>query len=250
MKKEKAMFLFLALTGAMLLVTTCGYAQDLSSDKPVVPKAPPIRMQEQQSTVTTEKIAPGIFRIGEIIINKQLMLISFPAQVNMDKGLLEYLLVHAGGKTHESLLRTDIEPYNLQIAFLLLGFEGTDRPLPEQGSPETPKGESLEINVVYRNSENKLVSVKGEEWIMMKDNNEQKSISRLDWVFTGSVVFNGKFLAQSSGSIAAVYHDPAAIIDNASDGGESDERWYVKEGAVPAVGTPVSINIKAKGKIF
>jgi hypothetical protein len=48
------------------------------------------------------------------------------------------------------------------------------------------------------------------------------------------------------GSIIAIYHDPAALIDNASEGGESDKVWFVREGASPPVGTPVTVTIKRK----
>lgn len=252
MKKGKIIFVAYILIVSILFLINSGYAENETTDKPSVPNAPApdMHLHEKQPPVPMEKIASGIFQIGEIQINKKMMLVSFPAQINMDKGLLEYLVVRKGGKTHESLLRTDIDPYNIQIAFLLLGLEGTDRPLPQQGSSLIPKGEPLEIYIAYRNKENKLISVKCEDWITIKTKNEQKSISRLDWVFTGSTVFNGQFLAQSSGSIAALYHDPAAIIDNASEGGDSDEIWYVKEDGIPPVGTPVTINIKTKGKKY
>jgi hypothetical protein len=45
----------------------------------------------------------------------------------------------------------------------------------------------------------------------------------------------------------AIYHDPAALIDNTTPGGESDEIWFVKEGAVPQAGTLVTVIIKADG---
>ena len=44
------------------------------------------------------KIAPGVFRLGEIQIHKGAHNATFPAKINMDKGLLEYLLVQSGGR--------------------------------------------------------------------------------------------------------------------------------------------------------
>ena len=105
------------------------------------------------------KIAPGVFRIGEIQIHKKTRSITFPAVVNMDKGLLEYLLVQSQGKTHESLLRTEVDPYFLNIAFLLLGFEGTDNPLIEQGAAQIPQGEPVEIIIIYHDSDNPEIAV-------------------------------------------------------------------------------------------
>ena len=51
-------------------------------------------------------------------------------------------------------------------------------------------------------------------------------------------------MSQETGSIAAIWHDPVALIDNASQGGESNRIWFVKQGTVPPVGTPVTVTIK------
>jgi hypothetical protein len=201
--------------------------------------------QEPSSRILPiKKIAPGVFRLGEIQIHKGARSATFPAQVNMDKGLLEYLLVQSGGKTHESLLITDVDPYYLNIAFLLLGFEGTDSPLAEQGVADTPKGEAVEINIIYREGDRNR-KVLAETWIE-KSIGEKKESPSMMWIYTGSKVMQGTFLAQAEGSVVAVYHDPAALIDNAAPGGESDEIWFVREDVVPSAGTPVTVVIKAK----
>lgn len=191
-----------------------------------------------------EKIAPGQYRIGGININKADKTLSFPAFVNMEKGLLEYLLVRNAGKTHESLLRTAVEPYNLQVASLLLGLEGTSAPLTFQGSPEIPKGDPVEITIQFDGKDGRKVTVKPEEWIMQVVDGVKKDVPPVRWVFSGSVVYNGRFAAQVDGSMVSVFHDPVAMIDNASPGGENDKIWFVKEGAVPPIGTPVTITIK------
>jgi hypothetical protein len=212
---------------------------------PIHPGVNPSPPPDQMKTIPAEEVSAGIFRIGDIQINKENRSIIFPALVNMDKGLLEYLLVHSAGKTHESLFRTKVQPYNLQLAFMLLGFKGTDRPLPYQGAPEKPKGEPLEITVTYDKKENQTTTIRPEEWIVKTEANKQKDIGALNWVFTGSMVIERDFLAQREGSIIAIFHDPVAIIDNSSTGGESDKIWFVKEGVVPPVGTPVTVTIKA-----
>ncbi|MCB2180963.1 MAG: hypothetical protein KQH63_02925 [Desulfobulbaceae bacterium] len=191
-----------------------------------------------------EKIAPGVYRIGEIQIHKKARSITFPAQVNMDKGLLEYLLVQSQGKTHESLLRTDTDPYFLNIAFLLLGFEGTDKPLTEQGASEIPAGDPVEITIIYHDG-NKNQRVPADTWIETRQNNTNKPVS-LAWKYTGSFVMDGVFQAQVQGSIAAVYHDPTALIDHEAESGNNDEIWFVNEQLVPQAGTSVTVLIKAK----
>ncbi|MSM38630.1 MAG: hypothetical protein GJT30_03270 [Geobacter sp.] len=188
-----------------------------------------------------EQVAPGLYRVGDILIDKKERTVSFPAEVNMDKGLLEYVLVRTGGKTHESLLRTRIEPYNLQVACLLLGIEGTATPLAFQGAPETPKGDPVALSIHLPTG----APIKPEQWMVRTVDGVNRDLSDLRWVFTGSVVTSGRFAAQAEGSIIAVFHDPVAMVDNASAGGESDKIWFVKEGTVPPVGTPITLVIRA-----
>jgi hypothetical protein len=187
---------------------------------------------------------PGEYRIGELRISKKLKCVTFPAQVNMNRGLLEYVLVRNGGKTHESLLRTDVSPYDLNVALLLLGLEGTDRPLERQGDPDVPQGDKVEIRISGKNADGKTFSITPEEWISRKQEEKMVQATSNRYVYTGSVIRDNRFLAQMEGSMVALYHDPVAMIDNASPGGESDKVWFVREGAVPPVGTPVTVTIR------
>lgn len=250
MKNVKRTRSLLIIGFLVLVMSSLSFAQ-----RPPVAPPPPISgedlWRQGLKALPIERLSPGVFRLGEIKIYKETRSIAFPAKVNMDKGLLEYILVRSSGKTHESLFRTDVDPYHLQIAFLLLGFEGTDRPLAFQGATETPRGDPVEIIIDSMRKEGGAeaggnIKVKAEEWVARKADGNLKNTVILYWVYTGSVVIEGQFLAQSGGSIIAIYHDPAALIDNASPGGESDEIWFVKEGVVPPVGTPVTIIIKAK----
>ncbi|MFA7060976.1 MAG: YdjY domain-containing protein [Pedobacter sp.] len=240
----KVVILCVMMQMAIFLVTGEVCAQDSLGTPP--PPIPAEMLDRHTFRISPpERIAPGQYRLGEISINKADKTISFPAIVNMDKGLLEYLLVRTGGKTHESLLRTSIEPYNLQVACLLLGMEGTNKPLAFQGSPDTPKGDPAEITLQFEGKDGKKLTVKPESWVSLVINEKKENVPPVHWVFSGSVVNNGYFAAQVSGSIIAVFHDPDAMIDNASPGGESDKIWFVNENTVPPVGTPVTITIKA-----
>lgn len=192
---------------------------------------------------TLEKVGNGLYRLGDIVVDRNTRSITFPAQVNMDKGMLEYLIVHRKGKTHESLLNTLVDPYNLQIAFLLLGFEGTDQRLAMQGDRATPKGDAIGISISRKTGTNTEV-IAAEQWLANKFGDEIKDVPAMSWVYTGSFSYQGRFVAQDSGSIAAIWHDPVALIDNATPGGESNRIWFVKQGTVPPVGTPVEVTIK------
>jgi len=212
------------------------------------PAPPPASAEELRrpkvKALALERISGDRYRLGDIEISKGGRSLSFPAQVNMNRGLLEYLLVRIGGKTHESLLRTSVEPYHLQFACLLLGLEPTERPLERQGDPATPRGTPVEISISFTGAGGRQASLPADRWVAIGTAEKREPAGKIDWVFTGSAVVNGRFLAQSEGSIVATYHDPVAMIDNASRGGESDKVWFVREGAVPAPGTPVTVTIK------
>ena len=242
----------------VLIAATMLFAQSAPPDPTMTAPPPPMPGMSQQPqpiqaqmldhhtfrVSPPEMVSPGVYRIGEVVVNKKERSITFPATINMNKGLLEYLLVRNTGKTHESLLRTAVEPYNLQIACLLLDLAGTDKPLAFQGAPDTPQGDPVSISVEYVQDNGKSYRVSPKEWIVKTVDGEQHNAPELNWIFTGSIVSNGRFASQMDGSMIALYHDPAAMIDNASTGGESDKIWFVNEKAAPPVGTKVIITIK------
>lgn len=188
-----------------------------------------------------ERIGDGIFRIGKVTLDRKQRLLSFPASVNQAQGLLEYVLVRTGGKTHESLLRTDAEPYDIQLACLLLNLSGTDRPISHQGAHETPAGDPVRLSITLGKE-----TIMPEQWLIQTSNDTKLDVPPLNWLFTGSLISEGRFMAQVEGSIIALFHDPFAILDHASKGGESDRVWFVKEGALPPPGTPVTLTIHVK----
>lgn len=213
---------------------------------PVQPPPPlPGQPGHQITPPPLKKIAPGEFEIGGVHLLKNEGKVIFPATVNMDKGLLEYLIVGEAGKVHESLLRTKIEPYSLQIALLLLGLEGTASPLAEQGDPRAPEGDPVTLWISFKQgASTKTIPI--EEWVLNQESG--KTLMPMTWVFTGSVIAEGIFMAQVEKSIVAVFRDPVAMIDNPLPGGASDEMWFVNEKAVLPVGTEVSVIIRKETK--
>ncbi len=200
-----------------------------------------------------KNISPGVFDVGGVRIVKKENRIEFPAQVNMNKGLLEYLIVGPGGKVHESLLRTSIEPYSLQVSLLMLGLEGTTNPLQGQGDPRSPQGDPVTIWIIVKKGDTSK-KMRIEDWVVLK-NNEGKTrpMKHTDFIFTGSTFYNGIFMAQMEKSIVAVYHDPVALIDNPlPEGGlnpyqsQSNEMWSVNQKDILPIGTDVMVSIEAK----
>lgn len=227
----------LALSGGLWCPDTP--AAELSAPSPRAPEAP----APAERAPLLEKLGQGQYRLGGILVDQAQRSLTFPAQVNMDSGMLEYLLVHSRGKTHESLLRTEIEPYELQIAFLLLGYQGSSQRLARQGDPTRPEGEPVRISIATAAAPGGM-PFPAERWLINKFDKEVQEVTALDWVYSGSYIEEGLFMSQGTGSIASIWHDPAAMMDNASPGGESNKIWFVKQGTVPPVGTPVQVSIR------
>jgi hypothetical protein len=241
-----SIFIFYILTGCCTTIFAADVNQpnQITSNKAV--GLPPTNPQDSNASAPIVRmITPGLFEIGGVRLDKREGMVEFEAEINMDKGLLEYLIVGNGGKTHESLLRTQIEPYNLQLAMLMIGLEGTMNPLSAQGDSRLPTGDSVTIWIKWENN-GKIENLQVDKWVTNK--NAGNAPTPMNWVFTGSTISNGMFMAQVEKSIAAIYHDPIALIDNTSKEGASDEIWFVNEKEVPPVGTKVTVTIRKKGK--
>jgi hypothetical protein len=209
-----------------------------------------------QTNTPIKEIQPGIFQIGEVRLDKTNRTVSFPAQLNMTEGLIEYLLVTSGGKTHESLLRTEIQPFHLQTAMLLLGAKGA----PPSALTNTPPGGQI---VGSKDGKDTSPVLPGEPITITVGWTEKKkpkqvplescvynlktkaTMPRGDFTFTGSRIWEGAFIAQQEGSIMAIISDADAMINNPRPGRDSDEIWQPAAKVLPR-DTPLTITIALK----
>lgn len=242
MRSLCCIIIFLSLVFIHIVIGQDAACEQQTAPVTAPPPPPPADPSHQFNAPPLKKIAPGVFEIGGVRIVKEKGLIEFPALVNMDKGLLEYLIVGDSGKVHESLLRTDVEPYSIQIALLMIGLEGTTNPLSQQGDPRKPEGDPVSIWVKKTDSE----KIRIEQWIALGE--KRDAVKPTNYIFTGSIISDGVFMAQTEKSIAALFHDPVAIIDNPMPEGASDEMWFVNEKQTPPVGTKVTVIIQKESK--
>ena len=211
-------------------------------NKPLNPlppgEAPPVQ--------PISKITETQFKMGEIEFDTKERTLTFPAKVNMNQGNLEYLLVADHGKVHEALLATPVQPFYLNVVFLLMKFEKAENFFPDLQEPskKLPKPvlkdtNSFECKLSWKDQEGKVQSALLTDWI--QNNLTKKPVPRTRWVYTGSVVDgNGSFLSQLEGSILACYTDPVSMINSPLDGNDNDEIW-VPAPKVPPVDTSVQI---------
>lgn len=183
------------------------------------------------------------YRLGEIEIDAKAREITVPVVVNMrEGGPLEYVLVHEHGKVHESIFTTSISPLHLQIALKLLKFEPgygdvfnlllAPEILEEEGGTVEERGDAIEFSFL---AEGKTQPIPVFDFVM--DGLTSAAMKGAPWIYTGSKVENGTFLAEAEGSIIAIYLDHLALFNMTIEGADTDERWGANSIMIPEIGT-------------
>lgn len=194
-----------------------------------------------------QQIEPGVFELGKVRLNKKNRTVHFTGTVNMKEGLIEYLLVHGSGKIHESLFRTEVEPYHVHLAILLLSDKKngarTDSPGATAPAPASPEPQNVRIWIEWQQGDSRQ-RVPAENFIL--DVATKKTMSQGPWTYIGSRVMDGMFLAQRDGSMIAVIDDPDALVNNRRPGAANDENWQIRATNLPDVGVPVTISLELK----
>jgi hypothetical protein len=204
---------------------------------------PPARDPTRNSAtnVPLKQIRPGLFELGEVRLDKAQRTVSFPASVNLREGNIEYVVVTATGKTHESLLRTSAEPYHIQLALILLGAKGAGtNALPEDAGQPLP-GDKVEIE--FRSAtDGKTNLFRAEDFV--HDRKANRPARRGHWIYTGSRLRDDGFAAQLDGSIVSLITDADALINSPRPGREDDDNWLARTNDLPPLQARVEVTIR------
>ena len=221
--------------------------------------ATPLLAQAPPEFSPPKEIAPGIFKVGTVRLDKNTGTVTFPAKVQMDDGLLEYLLVTPQGPVHETLFVSEAAPQDVHMAMLLLGAKGMVQKPAEKPAgridagtlANAPKltGDRIFLSVKWTDKSGKEQNTPPERWIERKiftPKKPAKTITAPDgpWLYTGSYFYENRFIAQMDGTFAAMVTFPGALINNPRTGSNDDHVWFVKQDAVPPAGTPVEFSIR------
>jgi len=205
-----------------------------------------------------KSLGDGRYELGPIRISTKERSLSFAAVVNAWEGPIEYLLVSHNGKTHESVLRTEVQPNHIHVAVLLLSetnAPGTPPPLPPGPPPaatpapaprplahpskEKIAGEPVSINVTWESGGKTIQRSAGTLFRKV----EGPPLQQEQWRYNGSRLDNGHFLAQLEGSIISLVTDPSALINNVAEGHDNDQIWRADTNNLPPLKTPVTVTI-------
>jgi hypothetical protein len=229
-----------------LIISTCLHANEAAT----APTPPPADKPAEKPTV--EKIDDKRYRVGKIEFDSSTREIRIPAKVNMAKGLLEFLIVHENGKIHEALFTTDTSPSDINLAITLLRY----KPSPElYALPSETGGLSGNFPVVPEDiraaarvsidvewaKDGKPERIGVNEWIQHATTSAAMPSSH--WVYGGSQIEEGRFVAESTGDIAAIFLSNAAMINYPGKDNGNDTVWLAFENRVPPEGTNLTLII-------
>jgi hypothetical protein len=233
---------WIRLWPALLALLACGqigYCRAAPRPWRADTNAPPLTAALTNAPL--QELEPGIFQLGGVRLDKAKQSLEFAGVVNMNQGAVEYLIVHQTGKVHESIFRTSVEPYHLHVAALLLQRRPMSVNTNTGLAARAMTGPAARIFVRWPGLAPDH-AVAGEEFVY---NTRQKApMQKGPWVYNGSRVLGGTFLAQRDGSIASVITDPDALLNGLRPGRDNDEIWQANTSAVPAVNSPVQITIE------
>ena len=198
-----------------------------------------------------KKINDNEYQIGKVHLNKATREISFGAGVNLTEGLLEFIIVNQKGKIHESLFISDISPLNLNIALKLLGikesaelFELVDEDYRPTGKfPDIPAATKAAARMdifVEWGEDKKRVTLND----LILNNVTEKTMDPGPWLNTGSYLHEGKYKAEVTGDLIAVFSSQPAMINYPGKDRENDDIWITNTKRAPKEGTVVKIIIK------
>ena len=201
---------------------------------------------------TVEQIDKHRYRIGKIEFDSNTREIRIPATVNMAAGLIEFLIVHEKGKIHEALFTTDVSPSDINLAITLLRYKPSPElyALPNETGglsgnfPEVPEdirnAARMGIDVEWTH-EGKTERIAANEWIQHASTSA--AMSSTHWVYGGSQTANGRFSAETTGDIAAIFLSNSAMINYPGNDNGDDTVWLAFENRVPPEGTNLTLII-------
>ena len=213
------------LLPALLLALAAGCTSSGRPGEGAVPAAPFLRAGPDD-----------ILDVGSVRLDRLNRSVIAEGRVNQAEGFIELLACGPRGKTHESILLLDVDPVDLNAAFLLLGL-APGAP-PQASGTVPPSGHPVDLWIEWEAAGEPL-RVRAED--VVRDRRSGKALPRSGWVYTGAVAASGQLLAANDQSLVATYWDPWALLNLPLPCGADDEALVVRTEALPPLGTPVTV---------
>lgn len=199
------------------------------------------------------RLDDGRMKLGDITFDPKTREVRVPCTINMREGLLEFAVVHENGKVHEALLVTKCSPTDINIAMKLLRYTASEelyaiereRGVLTDKYPDVPEATRLAARVdlkVEWENDGKTETVALADWIMHAQTT--KPMAQGPWIYGGSLVYDGSFVAELTGDIASIFVARGSLLLYAGKENLNDEAWLPHTKRIPAEGTAVNFIIQ------
>jgi hypothetical protein len=183
----------------------------------------------------------GLAVVGSVLVDPSNRCVLVQGYVNQTNGPVELLACGPNGKTHESILVLQASPLDVQVGLLLLGLKPEGRPHEVGVWPRPWRGPRLDLRVEWQ-QDGQARRCRAEE--MLWDAEKNRGLPPTPWIFTGSVMEQGKFCALAEDSHIATYWDPWALINLPLACGANDDTLCANHATIPRLGTPVRLRLQ------
>lgn len=188
------------------------------------------------------KLDENTYKLDQITIDLLHKEMTFPAKFNMNKGLIETILVGPQGRLHETVLVTPVLPSYIQTGLLMMGLECGQNM--ELGNYDIfPEGDSILVFASWEDSTGEHREERVERFVWNVP--EGREMLETHWIFLGSKIMGNQFMAELDQNIMRTYHDPFAIIHSPLLTITDDTFYEANDALIPPNGTPAQIIIKA-----
>ncbi len=189
-----------------------------------------------------QKLGDGVYQLGNVVFDVKKREVTVPGEINIvgADANIEFFACGKLGKTHESVLILDAEPFYMYAALGSLEFKAGMN-LVEEGDLRRPEGALVEIWVEWE---------RGDETIFRRAEDlvwntfEERPMQETPWVFTGGRVVNDQLTTQLFHNIIAVYRDPDSLFNHPLPTGTNDLTYRVNTDIIPPKGTKVKVIIR------
>jgi len=199
-----------------------------------------------------QQLADGTFQLGHIQFDQASREITFPAQVEQTKEIIEYILVTPKGKIHETLFVTDITPSHLNVVLKLLNYQESTELFPmlidgqvsetlNTVEDSVRKAARLQILVTLGEGNNAKTYPVTE---LITHAHTKRDMAPTPFVNGGSRLKYGKFSADINGDIIALLTDPTAMLNYPGKDRLDDTLWVPNTKRLPPYGSKVTITLK------
>lgn len=170
--------------------------------------------------------------------------IAFPAKFALTEGALEVIIARANGRLHETLLVTEVSAVTVQTALYLLKAHNGAR---TSQNPRLRQGTLVDIDVEWTADDGTRQRTPVEAWI--HDLRTRQPLKRIGWVFTGSGIHQGQFMADTEGNIVINWSQGATVLDSPDPESVSDTLHIIHTGQVqPKKHPDVTVILKPRLK--